>query len=73
MAPETPIHLASVSKTFTGMVALKLCEQEKLDLKAPVTKYIPNFPYTEVTIEQLLSHRSGLPDYTYFMESRKYA
>jgi CubicO group peptidase (beta-lactamase class C family) len=70
--PETPIHLASVSKTFTGMVAMKLWEQEKLDLKAPITKYLPNFPYTEVTIEQLLSHRSGLPDYTYFMESRKY-
>ena len=70
--PETPIHLASVSKTFTGMLALKLWEQEKLDLKAPVTKYLPNFPYTDVTIEQLLAHRSGLPDYTYFMESRKY-
>ena len=70
--PETPIHLASISKTFTGMAALKLWEEEKLDLKAPVTKYIANFPYTDVTIEQLLSHRSGLPDYTYFMETNKY-
>jgi CubicO group peptidase (beta-lactamase class C family) len=70
--PETPIHLASISKTFTGMAALKLWEQEQLDLKAPVTKYISNFPYTDVTIEQLLSHRSGLPDYTYFMETNKY-
>ena len=73
MLPETPIHLASISKTFTGMAALKLWEQHKLDLKAPVTKYFSNFPYTEVTIEQLLSHRSGLPDYTVFMESHKYA
>ncbi len=72
MQPETPIHLASISKTFTGMAALKLWEQHKLDLKANVTKYISNFPYTEVTIEQLLSHRSGLPDYTVFMESHKY-
>jgi CubicO group peptidase (beta-lactamase class C family) len=70
--PETPIHLASISKTFTGMAALKLWEEDKLDLKAPVTKYISNFPYTSVTIEQLLSHRSGLPDYTYFMEPNKY-
>ncbi len=70
--PETPIHLASISKTFTGMAALKLWEQDKLDLKAPVTKYLANFPYTDVTIEQLLSHRSGLPDYTYFMESHQY-
>ncbi len=70
--PETPIHLASISKTFTGMAALKLWEQDKLDLKATVTKYFANFPYKEVTIEQLLSHRSGLPDYTYFMEPNKY-
>ena len=69
---ETPIHLASISKTFTGMAALKLWEQHKLDLQAPVTKYLPNFPYTDVTIEQLLAHRSGLPDYTYFMETHKY-
>ena len=72
IVPETPIHLASISKTFTGMAALKLWEQDKLDLKAPVTKYLANFPYTDVTIEQLLSHRSGLPDYTYFMESHQY-
>ena len=72
MLPETPIHVASISKTFTAMAALKLWEQNKLDLKAPVTKYFSNFPYTNVTIEQLLSHRSGLPDYTSFMESRKY-
>jgi CubicO group peptidase (beta-lactamase class C family) len=70
--PETPIHLASISKTFTGMAALKLWEQDKLDLKSTVTKYFANFPYKEVTIEQLLSHRSGLPDYTYFMEPNKY-
>jgi CubicO group peptidase (beta-lactamase class C family) len=70
--PETPIHLASISKTFTGMAALKLWEEEKLDLKAPVTKFFASFPYKEVTIEQLLSHRSGLPDYSYFMEPNKY-
>ncbi|MEI7959301.1 MAG: serine hydrolase domain-containing protein [Chitinophagaceae bacterium] len=72
MQPETPIHLASISKTFTGMATLKLWEQNKLDLKAPVTQYLPKFPYSQVTIEQLLSHRSGLPDYTYFMETKKY-
>jgi CubicO group peptidase (beta-lactamase class C family) len=73
MNPETPIHVASISKTFTGMAALKLWEQKKIDLDALVIKYLPDFPYKEVTIEQLLSHRSGLPDYTRFMETRKYA
>jgi CubicO group peptidase (beta-lactamase class C family) len=70
--PETPIHLASISKTFTGMATLKLWEEQKIDLNAFVTLYLPNFPYPSITIEQLLSHRSGLPDYTYFMETRKY-
>ena len=70
--PETPIHLASISKTFTGMATLKLWEEQKIALDAYVTKYLPNFPYPEITIEQLLSHRSGLPDYSYFMETRKY-
>jgi CubicO group peptidase (beta-lactamase class C family) len=72
ISPETPIHLASISKTFTGMAVLKLWEQHKIDLTAPVTKYLPKFPYDNITIEQLLSHRSGLPDYAYFMETRKY-
>jgi len=72
MNAQTPIHLASISKTFTAMTVLKLWEQKKLDLKDPVTKYFPKFPYTEVSIEQLLSHRSGLPDYTYVMDPPKY-
>jgi CubicO group peptidase (beta-lactamase class C family) len=68
----TPIHLASVSKTFTGMAAIQLWEKDKLDLKAPVEQYLPEFPYKNINIEMLLSHRSGLPDYAYFMESKQY-
>lgn len=70
--PETPIHLASISKTFTAMAVLKLWESDQIDLAAPVTTYIPSFPYKEITIEQLLSHRSGLPDYAHFLESKQY-
>ena len=72
MNAETPIHLASISKTFTAMSILKLWENKQIDLKDPVTKYLPKFPYTFVNIEQLLSHRSGLPDYTYLMDPPKY-
>ena len=72
LVARTPIHLASVSKTFTGMAALQLWEKDKLDLKAPVEKYLPEFPYKNINIEMLLSHRSGLPDYAYFMESKQY-
>lgn len=70
---ESSIHLASISKTFTGMAILKLWEQKKLDLTSTVASVFEGFPYPDVTIEHLLSHRSGLPDYANFMESRKYA
>lgn len=70
---ESSIHLASISKTFTGMAILKLWEQKKLDLTSTVASLFEGFPYPDVTIEHLLSHRSGLPDYANFMESRKYA
>lgn len=68
----TPIHLASISKTFTAMAILKLWEQKKIDLQDPVTKYLPKFPYYNINIQELLSHRSGLPDYTYLMDAPKY-
>jgi len=72
IVPETPIHLASISKTFTAMAALKLWENKQLDLNATVNSFFPNFPYPSITIEELLSHRTGLPDYTHFMETKKY-
>ncbi len=62
-------HLASVSKTFTAMGILKLGQDHKLNIDDPVSKYIENFPYSEITIRNLLSHRSGLPNYVHFMES----
>ena len=62
-------HLASVSKTFTAMGILKLGQDNKLNIDDPVSKYVENFPYSEITIRNLLSHRSGLPNYVHFMES----
>ena len=64
----TSLHIASVSKTFTAMAVLKLQEQGKLNIEDPITKYFPNFNYEGVTIKTLLNHRSGLPNYLYFME-----
>ncbi len=68
LSKHSPFHLASVSKTFTAMAALKLTEMGKLSLDDDVKKYFPEFPYDGVTIKMLLSHRSGLPNYIYFME-----
>ena len=65
---HSAFHLASVSKTFTAMATLKLQELGKLSINDSVQKYLPTFPYHGVTIKMLLSHRSGLPNYIYFMD-----
>ena len=40
---HTVFPIASISKTFAGTMAMRLVEQGKLDLKAPVQKYLPDF------------------------------
>jgi CubicO group peptidase (beta-lactamase class C family)/D-alanyl-D-alanine dipeptidase len=62
---ETIYRVGSVSKLFTDIAIMQLVEQGKLDLDAPVTKYLPEFqpknPFDKaITLRQLMSHRSGL-------------
>lgn len=64
----TPLHIASVTKTFTATAILKLNEQGKLNIDDELSKYFADFNYPGITIRSLLSHRSGLPNYVYFME-----
>ncbi len=66
---NTALHIASVSKTFTAMAVLKLWQDRKLQLDDEFGKYFPAFTYPGVTIRSLLNHRSGLPNYTYFLEN----
>ncbi|GAC1451873.1 MAG: serine hydrolase domain-containing protein [Chitinophagaceae bacterium] len=61
-------HLASVSKTFTAMAVLKLWEEGRLSIEDTLGKYFPNFPYRDITIKMLLSHRSGLPNYVHYLD-----
>ncbi len=65
---NTPLHVASISKTLTAMAVLKLVEAKKIKLNQKLTDFFPNFPYPEITVFHLLSHRSGLPKYEYFLE-----
>lgn len=65
---NTSMHIASVSKTFTAMAVLKLQQDGKLNIDDEFSKYFPQFNYPGVTIRTLLNHRSGLPNYNYFME-----
>lgn len=61
-------QLASVSKPITAIAALLMVEEGKLDLKSNVRTFIDSFPYDGITVEMLLSHRSGLSDYHYFCD-----
>ena len=67
---NSQFHIASVSKTFTAMTVLKLMEQGKINIDADVRMYLPTFPYANITVKNLLSHRSGLPNYVHIMEGR---
>ena len=65
---DTPLHLASISKPITAIAVLKLVEAKKISLEQKVKSIFPNFPYPDVTIQHLLTHRSGLPKYEHFLE-----
>jgi CubicO group peptidase (beta-lactamase class C family) len=61
---KTKFHIASVTKTFTAAAILQLERQGKLKLSDPLSKYVPDFLNGErITIEQMLMHTSGLPDF----------
>lgn len=56
-------ELASCSKQFTAMAIMILAEQGKINYTDNIQKYIPDLPYKNITVENLLTHTSGLPDY----------
>ena len=61
----TAYRLASVSKPITAVAVLKLVEEGKLDLDAPIQRYVPSFPEKAfpVTARQLLGHLGGIRHY----------
>nr|WP_294900809.1 serine hydrolase domain-containing protein [uncultured Pedobacter sp.] len=65
---DSKFQLASISKTMTGTAVLMLMERGKLKLSQTVDEFFPQFPYKGITIEMLLSHRSGLNNYVYFTD-----
>ncbi len=68
LTPNTPFQLASISKTFTAAGVLMLQHQEKLHIDDQVIVYIPEFPYPQMTIRQLLTHTSGIQNYMWLVE-----
>ncbi len=66
---DSKFELASVSKPMTALAILQLVDQGKIRLDQQVEEFFPGFPYPGITVEQLLTHRSGLPNYVYFAET----
>ncbi|MBL7895522.1 MAG: beta-lactamase family protein, partial [Bacteroidia bacterium] len=60
-------QLASVSKVITATAVMMLVEKGLVKLEDTFASYFPEFPYETITIKQLLAHRSGLPNYLYFL------
>src|SRR5580658_5065438 len=71
--PDTKFRLGSVTKQFTAASILLLEERGKLSVTDPVKKYMPDAPsaWEKVTIRHLLTHTSGIPNFTGFVDYRK--
>lgn len=65
---DTKFRLGSVSKQFTAVAIMLLNERGLVDLDAPIKTYLADAPaaWDAVTTRQLLSHTSGVPDFTRF-------
>jgi len=56
-------EIASITKPFVSLAIFQLKEQGKLRLSDTLRKFIPELPYYNITLHQMLTHISGLPDY----------
>jgi CubicO group peptidase (beta-lactamase class C family) len=75
MTKDTPIYIASITKLYTATIIMRLYEKGALSLDDPMSKYLPDEIirgihvykgkdyFREITINQLLSHSSGIADY----------
>jgi CubicO group peptidase (beta-lactamase class C family) len=62
ITPSTNLRSASLAKQFTDLGILSLVENGKINLEDTVFKYIPFIVFKDITIEQLISHTSGIED-----------
>jgi CubicO group peptidase (beta-lactamase class C family) len=72
-SPSTKFRLGSVTKQFTAASILLLEERGKLSVNDPVKKYLPDAPaaWDKITIFHLLTHTSGIPNFTAFPDYAK--
>jgi CubicO group peptidase (beta-lactamase class C family) len=66
-SPHTPLPIASLTKSFTALAVMQLVEAGKIELDAPVQRYLPWFQVADpqasaqMTVRHLLNQTSGLP------------
>lgn len=65
---NSAFQLASTSKPLTAAAILILKDRGKLKLTDNIQQFFPDFPYHNITVQMLLTHRSGLSNYVYFCE-----
>ena len=73
--PNTIFRLGSITKQFTAVSIMQLQEKGKLNVNDLICKYLENCPQTweAITIKNLLTHTSGIPNYTGFEDFEKTA
>jgi CubicO group peptidase (beta-lactamase class C family) len=67
LSTRSLFHMASITKPFVGTAIMQLVERGIVDLDATVVKYVPYFRladdrYHQITVRQLVTHTSGIPD-----------
>jgi CubicO group peptidase (beta-lactamase class C family) len=72
--PETPFYIASLAKSMTAIVALQLVADNRWSLSDPIGKFLPELPefVRSVTVDQLLSHTAGVPNYQNLIDWTRY-
>ena len=71
MQTNNIFRIGSITKQVTAIAILQLAEQGKLDVRDELTKFIPGYPVqgSKITIEHLLTHTSGIRDFTSIKDS----
>jgi CubicO group peptidase (beta-lactamase class C family) len=66
ISSQTKFRISSITKPFTATLIMMLADQDLIDLDARLCAYLPNCPadWQEITIQNLLNHTSGVPEYT---------
>jgi CubicO group peptidase (beta-lactamase class C family) len=71
--PDTKFRLGSITKQFTSMLVMQQVQKGNIRLDAPIVTYLPGYPRPQgekVTIRHLLTHTSGIPNYTESLDIR---